>query len=243
MKKYLMLLVILGLSCVSVQGAEEPVLTPPNWSYSQFTESPEAYYAAWNTFLTQVATAAGKQQAEVRLDTDGWSLKTSVGNVLFGWMLMPFAKTPETINAQDYVGRFYPSVRVNWPLNMNSRPVLNIREFDRPEFIGSEFELTQFRSAYISNIAGTNGDGILTLGMSQIGVFHGIDVGLECNDSYKLNGVQIAAWKNHTSVLNGFQIGVFNSVSYTLGSNGLGLQIGLFNYNGRLTLPILNIVY
>jgi len=243
MKKYFIWLVILGLSCGLVRGAEEPALTPPNWSYGQFAESPESYYAAWNTFLTQVATAAGQQQPAVRLDTDGWNIKTSVGNVLFSWMLMPFARMPETINAQDYVGRFYPSVRVNWPLNMNSRPILNIREFNQPEFIGSEFELTQFRSAYISNVTGTNGEGILTLGISKIGVFHGIDVGLECNDSYKLNGVQVAAWKNYAAVLNGFQIGVFNSVSYTLGRNGLGLQIGLLNYNGRRTLPILNIVY
>jgi len=80
-------------------------------------------------------------------------------------------------------------------------------------------------------IRGLNLTGLFTV----VDEIHGITISGLNNFSYKMNGISIAGIRNRATFAKGIQIGLFNK------SNDLrGFQFGLWNINGRRSLPFIN---
>ena len=80
-------------------------------------------------------------------------------------------------------------------------------------------------------IKGLNITGLITV----IDEIRGVSLSGINNFCYLLKGISIALFRYRDTVANGVQIGLINKAT-----NLHGVQIGLWNSNGRRSLPIIN---
>lgn len=93
------------------------------------------------------------------------------------------------------------------------------------------FNLSLMTTINEMEIRGLNLTGLFTV----VDEIHGITISGLNNFSYKMNGISIAGIRNRATFAKGIQIGLFNK------SNDLrGFQFGLWNINGRRSLPFIN---
>lgn len=71
--------------------------------------------------------------------------------------------------------------------------------------------------------------------LTVIDEIHGVSISGLNNFSYIFNGVSIAALRNRATMAKGLQIALFNK-----STDMRGIQIGLWNTNGKRSLPIIN---
>lgn len=80
-------------------------------------------------------------------------------------------------------------------------------------------------------IKGFNLTGLITV----VDEIHGISISGINNFSYIMNGVSIAGIRNRATMAKGVQIGLFNK-----STDLRGFQFGLWNINGKRSLPFIN---
>ncbi|MDD4816440.1 MAG: hypothetical protein PHI85_00530 [Victivallaceae bacterium] len=216
------------------------VPAPPNADYRAFIAAPDNYYRNWQAFM---AVAGGAEMSVPELPKSGWSYNIDTGflfNVAGIGRLLWGDPGMKTMTAQEYLAVNGKSgAAVAWPADLASQPVIAVKRSGKVSFVGVDFP-AYGRPALLANRSG-DANIIVFIGVEKIGIRHGLGVGLTSETSAVMNGIQLGVLRNRGFSVNGFQIGVLNSVAVP--GAGVGLQIGLLNDNGRIMLPLLNVVY
>ncbi len=268
--KFLFAFAVLIIAGV-VMPAEEALPLPPEWTYAQFRADQKGFYQAWLTYLRMVPEIfdeldkershyppqglssiklyEGRGFAPVRFhlgsDYRHYSRPITSTELLkeLGVVEADFRPVSEVqiyygLDGIEITGAYFKAGEkdsISEPLTADSAIL----------FIGFSYTAIPIETYGLST--GFFGSPGTTYGLSASVLFamdnhvYGVQAGGFFAGSSEVNGIQIGGLFSYSRKLNGLQVGGLLNAATT--SDFFGIQVGLLNYNGRIWLPLINLVY